>query len=221
MPETKRIAIIGSAGRGDDGARMTKDVFQAMVDRAREILSNDLQYKCNTDISLISGGAAWADHVAVEIFLRAHHEGKPLADLALFLPCPFDLARNSFADTGTPDWRLNPGLSANRYHREFSNILGRDTLAEVREAILCGAKAEVCQGFHARNTEVAKADVLIAFTWSDGKAPAKGGTLDTWRKCTGRKIHISISKLMIETQTQQQSGKQKQDIRHFFERSST
>lgn len=207
-----RIAIVGSAGRGEDGSRMSKPVFDAMVEKARDVISREGELG---DVVLVSGGAAWADHVAVDLYLQAHRKGEPtLTGLALFLPCPFDLARDTFADTGVPDWRTNPGLSANKYHRDFSRAMGRDTLAELREAILCGARVETRNGFHDRNTEVAKADVLIAFTWSDGDRPVRGGTLDTWKKCKGKKVHVSLAGL-IEMEMQPAG---KRGIRDYFHR---
>ena len=63
-------------------------------------------------------------------------------------------------------------------------------MADIREAIVCGAIVNARDSFHERNMDIAKAEVLIAFTWSNGEAPLKGGTLDTWKKCTGRKIHV-------------------------------
>jgi len=49
-------------------------------------------------------------------------------------------------------------------------------------------------GFHNRNSQVAKSDYVIAFTWGK-EEPEDGGTLDTWNKSKGKKIHISLQEL--------------------------
>jgi hypothetical protein len=36
----------------------------------------------------------------------------------------------------------------------------------------------------------------LAFTWSETASPADGGTLDTWNKCRGTKVHVSLHSLL-------------------------
>src|SRR5690606_1280513 len=81
------IAIIGTAGRGDDAAKLGPALFAAMVRDAAERVA------AFPDPRLVSGGAAWADHVAVKLFL----EGK-VAGLTLHLPAEFRNGR--FVETG-------------------------------------------------------------------------------------------------------------------------
>lgn len=76
--------------------------------------------------------------------------------------------------------------------------MGKNTLNEVGEAIRCGAKAHVFDGFHARNTEVARSEYVIALTWADGDEPAWGGTLDTWKKSRAIKRHHISLKLLTK-----------------------
>jgi hypothetical protein len=57
----------------------------------------------------------------------------------------------------------------------------------------------VHSGFHKRNTEIAKADILIAFSWSSKDYPTNGGTADTWKKSeSSRKIHVNLCDLVRE-----------------------
>lgn len=152
-------------------------------------------------VHLVSGGAAWSDHIAVSLFLR----GDPTfyAQLTLHLPCKLvqDSSSSSFAfsDTKVNDWRVNPGATANSYHRKFSSVIRRDSLAELHDAESKGALFLVHNGFHARNAEVAKSTYVIAFSWAEGDAPDDGGTKQTWEKATAarKKIHVPLSTLSL------------------------
>lgn len=175
------VGIIGTAGR-DKSQNYTVDLFNKMVSVCKYMLAN-LQ-----EITLVSGGAAWADHVAVRLYLDGY-----VSKLILHLPCNWD--NGKYYDNGSSDWRTNPGKMANNYHQKFSQILCTNSLEEINRAIEKGAEVHIHRGFHARNTLVAKCDYLIALTWSDTDTPAAGGTLDTWNKCKAQKYHISLSKI--------------------------
>ncbi|RUP48730.1 hypothetical protein BC936DRAFT_144084 [Jimgerdemannia flammicorona] len=189
MPPTT-IGIIGTAGRGV-GVKMTKSIFDAMLSKTEHIIEGQLKLEWE-QVVLVSGGAAWSDHVAVQLFLL-HDCG-----LTLFLPCAWDNKTPKFVDTGVTNWRSNPGRSANHYHQKFKLATGYEPLKDIQAAVYNGAIVDASHhGFHARNTAIARnSDVLIAFSWSTGNAPTEGGTFDTWRKCPAqRKIHISLHDL--------------------------
>ncbi|CAH6419741.1 Hypothetical protein HVR_LOCUS818 [uncultured virus] len=176
-----KIAVIGTAGR-DKSQTYTADLFNRMVVAAKYIMRN------LTNITLISGGAAWADHVAVQLFLEGF-----ASKLILCLPCEWK--GSQYLDTGVYDWRINPGRTSNYYHSEFSTAMNRSTLFEIQEAIDKGAEVQIHKGFHNRNSSIANCDYMIAFTWSSTDVPADGGTLYTWNKCTTTKYHISLTKI--------------------------
>lgn len=185
------VSIIGTAGRHDLD-RLHNRLYETMIHKADMIISGERKGRY---VHLISGGAAWSDHIAVSLFLRYPER---YGQLTLHLPCPlvFDTKKYQFEDTGSKDFRQNPGRSANMYHAPFSKALGRDTLEEIHIVEAIGARLVVHKGFFARNTEVAKCcDMLLAFTWNEGDSPSEGGTLDTWNKCTVRKKHISLQHL--------------------------
>ena len=175
------VAIVGTAGRRGAGP-MTGATFEWMVQQVAGALRFEWGLEL-ADVRLVSGGAAWADHVAVALFLSG-----AVAGLTLHLPA--SLVATGFKDTGSRDWCKNPGRSANGYHRSFTAALGRDTLAELRTAVERGAEVVVHYGFHARNEAVAGADHVLAFTWG-ATAPPPGGTRHTWRLAKTR-IHISL-----------------------------
>lgn len=153
-----------------------------MVECARRILDEwNLQPE---DTHLVSGGAAWSDHVAVVLYLEGRAQ-----DLTLFVPAPFVGLGLGFRDTGNWDWRSNPGKTSNYYHKSFSKTTNRDSFRELESARLRGANFDSSRsGFHQRNTEIARnSDVMIAFSWSDSEQPEDGGTADTWSKFRGEK----------------------------------
>ena len=187
LPKTggRRIGVIGTAGRKEKAVRLTKSDFEAMVAYlAKAVQPND---------TLVSGGAAYADHSAV----RAYLDGK-VAGLVLHLPAQIvtdDKGRLKFEDAGYG----TAGAAANYYHRLFAEKLGLDpdgTIREIQEAIDKGATVTYADGtapaagkdssFLQRNSLIAKdSDYgVIAFDFDvEGRdRPADGGTGDTWRK---------------------------------------
>jgi hypothetical protein len=181
----KRIAIIGTSGRNDDVSKLTPALFNSMQQKTLQIITTTFGLDVK-NTTLVSGGAAWADHVAVKLF-----NDKKVQSLHLHLPCKWTGVRH-LETVGS--WQVNPGRLANQCHFAFSRILGIDTLNEIEIARCLGATVKSdYKGFHDRNNAVANVDYLIAFTWSQGNCPEKGGTLDTWKKAKNAiKIHIPL-----------------------------
>lgn len=125
---------------------------------------------------LVSGGAAWADHVAVKLFLE-----KKAPHLRLFLPCEWD--NGSFKDSGSDDWKVNPGRTINRYHKAFQLRTRINSLSEIQIAKGEGAELiPVRGGFYGRNALVAKSDFLLAMTFGKDREVKDGGTADTVKR---------------------------------------
>lgn len=190
----KSLGIIGTAGRKDDAGRLNQLVWNDMLNCAL------LRIETEAPEFLISGGAAWADHLAVELYRT-----KKIANLRLYLPADFsDKFLYPIEDSN------HPGAIANYYHKAMSNCLHRDSLGELKDAINMGAEVHVIPGFKQRNSYVAsKSDYLLAFTfgtnsgiytpedlgYSDySKAGLKkGGTADTWSKSKSKvKEHVCL-----------------------------
>ncbi|BCB22027.1 hypothetical protein [Bosea sp. ANAM02] len=185
------LAIIGSAGRRDDADRMTPDLYAEMCAEAR------LMVRDVGATRLISGGAAFADHVAVTLFLE-----DVVSELQLHLPAPWQ--GSAYADRGD-------GRTANFYHEAFSRACGLDSLAELSRAAEKGAMTASYRGFKERNTRVAASDAILAFTFGAGgdhrfwpgetlalRAGLKpGGTADTWNKAVFAKFkrHVDLGQL--------------------------
>ena len=123
---------------------------------------------------LVSGGAAWADHVAVRLFLD-----KKVPHLRLFLPCEW--SGGHFYDNGIKeDFKRNPGKTANHYHLKFYKSTFINSLSEIQTAQNEGAELiNVDKGFYARNALVAKSDFILACTFGDGSQVKDGGTAHT------------------------------------------
>lgn len=187
------VAIIGSAGRGDDARKFTSStLFDRMVERVEKVLTEDLKLPLPVRF-LSSGGSAWSDHVAVALFLT----GKA-RNLLLELPCKWDKTKSCF------DCQSEEGRRLNQLHRAFSRVRGVDSLAEIQAAMKRpGIMCQVHRGFHRRNDALAKGcSYLIALGWSETDRPESGGTLYTWNKFKGfpsRRVFISLCSFQTNT----------------------
>lgn len=196
------ISIIGSAGRGNDANHLTEDLYEAMYAEALDTVR-----RFEIEIAA-SGGAAFADHVAVSLFLR-----KEVKALRLYLPATFD------GRAFVPNARVqsNPGRTANDYHALFRSSCGIDGLSELAQAIRQGAHIETYPGFKRRNLEVAGCcSHMQAFTFgtapsseflpdSEGFTNAKeaglkdGGTAHTWGECWKAKWKKHVNLFQLDT----------------------
>lgn len=172
-----RVGVVGPARNyGDLG---TRDLFEAMVQVVGGFLVS-----LDRPIHLVSGGAAWGDHVAVSLFLEPTY---PVCSLDLELPCPF---RNRYVET-TGSWQTNPGKLANALHRDFSSKVGFDSLRQIEQATQ-DERCNVCvsNGFHARNAKIAEVDLLLAFAFGE----PSGGTLNTWEQARNKRALIDLTR---------------------------
>jgi hypothetical protein len=162
-----KLGIIGTAGRGEDG-----DVLNLGYWNLMKLVTQNL-IAIFQPTHLISGGAAYSDHLIVDYFLNNE------INLELYLPCEFDekflIKSDSIFDCGK---------ISNLYHKKFSEKVGIDSLEQI-DLVIKNSKClvEIGSGFKNRNTEIAKnSNVLLAFTFGDGKNLKDGGTLDTVTK---------------------------------------
>lgn len=84
----RRVSIIGTACRQDDAGRFSQAVFDKMKACAKTIIRKTFGLQLESDaVTLVSGGAAGADHVAVELYqeIKACY---PLSNLQLLLFLP-------------------------------------------------------------------------------------------------------------------------------------
>lgn len=169
------ISIIGTANR--DNKPLTVDLYYKMINVVKYMLQPII--KNNISITLISGGAAWADHIAITLYLEGF-----IDNLILHLPCNFIIYQY--------DTNCSAGKTSNNLHRNFSSIVNINSLEEINLAIQKGAKVIIHNGFYARNKYVAnECDYLIALTGST----ITGGTFNTWNQCSVPKYHVDIFKL--------------------------
>lgn len=194
-----KIAVIGSAGRGQDADHMTLELYNKMF------ADFSLRVKHLGADTAVSGGAAFADHLAV----RAYLEGA-VSKLVLYMPAKFGMSESAYIPN--PAVQFNPGKTSNDYHRRFSKIMKIDSLKEISKALQSGAACFVHEGFHTRNLEVAdNCDFLVAYTFGtkssldlkpgvpeftdSKKAGLKdGGTAHTWGQCwkASWKSHVNL-----------------------------
>jgi hypothetical protein len=172
------VAVIGTAGR-DKARPMTKQLWAEML--------IDVRSRVREDDVLVSGGAAWADHLAVAMYL----EGRVKA-LVLHLPAPME--KGQFKGPNK-----SAASAANFYHDMFRQATGTDGLKEIGKAIAKGAvtthqpEALGYGAMFARNAWVAKqSTAVIAYTFGEGDDPQDGGTKNTWDQIKGEKIHVPL-----------------------------
>lgn len=171
------VAIIGTAGRNGTHQQLSRNIFTNMVDTAKRIIKEEFKLD-PSQVQLVSGGAAWSDHVAVWIYLDCPE----FTQLKLCLPCKWDANEKQF--DATSKW----GESSNSHHRMFSS----ESMKEIDSAIQQGATVQVYDGFFKRNNVVAKSEYMIAFGIEPGDQPPPGGTHYTWSRCQGHKQYVVI-----------------------------
>jgi hypothetical protein len=188
-----RIAVIGTAGRKDDAQLMNQNLYDSMYG----VLLHQIGHFKGAQVTLVSGGAAWADHLAVRAFLDQQAPN-------LELHFPADFKNSKFVETTA---EMCPGRIANWYHQKMHHKTNTNSLHQIQRAIDQGATYDVSTGFHARNHLVGKADVLVAFTFgtrnymgaktsSDLAGLKDGGTAHTWNSSEAAfRVHWDLNQL--------------------------
>jgi hypothetical protein len=186
------VSIIGGAGRTDGELALfakRKDIMDMMTQSCLDWITKDCKLD-SSDVTLVSGGSSWADHVAVVLFLSDPQKWK---GLTLYYPCKWDTTNRQFDDM------TKAGQTLNRNHAKFSAKWGTDSLLQL-DQLQSMSKVSLNTdhpGFFNRNMPVSQSDYVIAYTWQSGKdrnVPKEGGTYHTWThipKLTVRK-HISL-----------------------------
>lgn len=181
-----RLAIIGTAGRGGYESRtLSIEHIEFMINKVNRYIRRTMKTD-KSNVILVSGGSAWADHIAVLLYNTNKFGG-----LELYLPAKFSLRKKRFNDTYEGN-RLN-GLHTNYWIKIGENSPFDDLVEAITNS---NTKVIVKKGFKERNTLISKNnDYLIAFTFnSDNNEPKEGGTKDTWDKTNHEnKKHYSLS----------------------------
>lgn len=183
MDETT-LAIIGTAGRKTDADLLSIDKYNEMYQIASKLIDYIETNLKRSITHLVSGGAAYADHLAVQLYLN-----DKVPNLRLFLPC--DFKDGEFVDEY--DMLGRTAETATFYHKKFSEKIRIDSIKELKSAIDKGAEVIVINGFKNRNTYVSRAEFLVAMTFGKGRKVKDGGTLDTVEKYLDRIITESLT----------------------------
>jgi hypothetical protein len=191
------IAIVGTAGRGADGKRLNIDVYQRMLESVQAAVG---KLTSGAPWKAVSGGSAWADHVAVSLFLSGNAS-------ALELHVPAELHFDGYVDNGavgSDAWKINPGARLNELHATFSQATNRDSFVDICDASLRpNFSVELTPGMHPRNLKVAeRAQHCIALTFGSGARVADGGTHFTMnaflgKHGSGRSVHVDLNDMRM------------------------
>ncbi len=194
-----RVAIIGSAGRSGSWKGMTPLLYRNMVEIARHLIeeraASDEAWEWG-NIELVSGGAAWSDHVAISLFLTKGIAGFPLV---LHLPAKFDDETERYAKDAV-------GGVANFHHENFSERLTIDSKGGIDRGASLRTIASIINrddvfvyvtpGFKERNAKIAEdAEAVIAFTDGVRDTPSSRGTKHCWGLIDvppANKVHVSL-----------------------------
>lgn len=182
-----KISVIGTAGRGDNILKLNSTNYAYMIEKTKQIIGQLTgqhvgqpmgQPEGYTGVTLVSGGAAWCDHIVVDLYNAGYVD-----NILLYLPCEYNMVAKTFENNKT-------GIISNKYHKLFSEKTNKDSLNDIHIAITKGAIINTLyRGFLKRNTMAAESDYVIAFTFGKDK-PVDGGTKDKNKQC----IHIQIPK---------------------------
>lgn len=174
------LGIIGTAGRGEDAALLTANHWRSMLTVAQIVA------EVTGATRLVSGGAAWADALAVELYLRGQTK-----ELSLHLPARFD----THDECPRYDNADKCGAVSNSYHKAFTKVTGYDGLTAIAEALGKGChntqpsvRSTSFGAFFLRNALVVdEASVMLAFTFGNGVVLKDGGTAHTMSRFLARR----------------------------------
>lgn len=166
-----KLAIIGTAGRRDDAGVLDKDVYTRMIEGTKKFIDH---FGIGNNLELVSGGAAWADHLVVELCKEGLVSFK---NLTLYFPCRLEY----YGFEGEDEKSQKTANTINYYHKLFSDKVGLNSIADLNLAVKSSATTEVYAGFHARNYRVAKSllpgDHVLAFTTGNPKSTQPSWTI--------------------------------------------
>lgn len=188
---TLSVAVIGTAGR-DKTKPMTLDLWCAMWHDAC------FRFPAGKEFKLVSGGAPWADHLAISLF-NSDKVGK----LTVHLSAPLVKKGRLWVFEGE---KGTSGGAENYYHDMFTEATSIDGRREIAHALQKGAKVtfqKAAPGYRAmftRNDLIAKeADAVLAYTFGEKEPPSDSGTRHAWDKIKGRRVHVNLQELSEKT----------------------
>jgi hypothetical protein len=181
-----RLAIIGLSGRNPSDAKILDNKHLEWAQMNVQLYIDEVLNIDKNKIILVSGGSAWMDHVAIQLFIQGGYGG-----LELYLPSEFNVKSKKYKNT-------HEGRKLNELHSACQNKTGLSIFEELTYANQknTNIKIVIKRGFIQRNTLIAKnCDHLLSFTF-DKNQPSGGGTLDTWNKVLHEnKLHISLNNI--------------------------
>ena len=73
MSRLVKVSIVGTAGRKEDGKKMTKEIYHLMYEKAKDIIVNKFKLELS-QCHVVSGGAAWAGRIYLLILFKVHSD---------------------------------------------------------------------------------------------------------------------------------------------------
>ena len=69
MSKPVKVSIVGTAGRKEDGKKMTKELYYLMYEKAKYVIINEFKLELS-QCHVVSGGAAWAGRVYLLVMCK-------------------------------------------------------------------------------------------------------------------------------------------------------
>jgi len=178
-----RLAIIGTNGHDyHESLKLETKHMEWIAIMVKNYITNTLS-KTTDQIILVSGGDAWVEHVAVQLYREGGFGG-----LNLYLPSEFNTKLHQYKNT-------HEGRSLNKLHAYCQEKTGAPIFEELTSvnSKKTGVRITIQRGWKPRNTLIARGcDHLLAFTLGKGDPnldPAK----DIWSKIPHtNKVHFCL-----------------------------
>ena len=179
------LSIIGTAFRHNDYDKLSLNLYNEMYRVSDKLIDYINSKETSPLTTIISGGAAGADSIAVKLYLNNR-----IPNLKLYLPCDYE--NGEFSDDDVFG-RIADTIT--HYHNQFEKETGQNSLKEIQLAIDKGAEITVINGFKNRNTYVSMSHYILAMTFGETNKVKRGGTFDTISKYLQRVKDESLTDL--------------------------
>jgi len=184
-----KLAVLGETGRDPAMAKHLRADHMLFIKETILNFIESILKVSPSNVILVSGGSAWAEYCAVQLYLEHEFGG-----LDLYLPSKFDHKQKKYINT-------HEGRTLNALLEHCQEITGQDVFLDLtkvvaRSLVLAKTSREtggkpikkhninitIKRGFKQRNTLIAKnTNYLLVFAL-DEYSPKSGDLLHTWIK---------------------------------------
>ncbi len=165
---------------------VSKEKYLKAVDKVEKMIDSlNINKKL---ITLVSGGAALSDHVAVTLYLRGGYGG-----IELYFPCQWDYKKKKYIDNGKHAWKANPGKTMNYYHGEFNSYTHQKSLLELNQIVKLALKQDnVIIKVSGKMREYMMCKSQYLFALGTDMVPTSQETISVWDQFEKQKEYVCL-----------------------------